>query len=320
MTRHPLLEFLPALPPQHHTALEWFQEHAGQEVPWPQPLPDGTLLASKAKGIYKPQWSKYALSVRQSLLGPYPDKEVIHGLDGTWTYQYYQERLDADLRDAIFTNRGLVLCRDDLVPVGVMIQTQPKPIVRYRILGLALVTGWDEGYFYFQGFEDFRVRDVHFQDKRPGLLTDPQSRADAIASVFNPKTVEDERRKVLAVIAQRQGQVGFRKTLLKAYGGRCAVTAYDASEALEAAHIVPYRGPVTNHPSNGLLLRADLHSLFDYGLVAVDTTSELRLLVSKEIEQTAYRQMKGRVLKVPDDPALRPSLEALKQHRDWASI
>jgi predicted restriction endonuclease len=98
------------------------------------------------------------------------------------------------------------------------------------------------------------------------------------------------------------------------------VTSYDASEALEAAHIVPYRGPVTNHPSNGLLLRADLHSLFDLGLVAVDTTSELRLLVSKEIERTSYAQMKGSVLSVPDDPALYPSLEALKQHRDWASI
>ena len=320
MARHPLLEFLPALPPQHLAALDWFQEHAGQEVPWPRPLPDGTLLASKAKGIYKPQWSRYALSVRQSLLGPYPDKEVIHGSDGTWTYQYYQERLDAELRDAIFTNRGLVLCRDDLVPVGVMIQTRPKPSARYRILGLALVTGWDEGYFYFQGFEDFRVKDVHLPDERHGLPVDTQSRADAIASVFNPETVEDERRRVLAVIAQRQGQVGFRKTLLKAYGGRCAVTSYDASEALEAAHIVPYRGPVTNHPSNGLLLRADLHSLFDLGLVAVDTTSELRLLVSKEIERTSYAQMKGSVLSVPDDPALYPSLEALKQHRDWASI
>ena len=157
-------------------------------------------------------------------------------------------------------------------------------------------------------------------DERHGLPVDTQSRADAIASVFNPETVEDERRRVLAVIAQRQGQVGFRKTLLKAYGGHCAVTSYDASEALEAAHIVPYRGPVTNHPSNGLLLRADLHSLFDLGLVAVDTTSELRLLVSKEIERTSYAQMKGSVLSVPDDPALYPSLEALKQHRDWASI
>ena len=185
---------------------------------------------------------------------------------------------------------------------------------------MALVTGWDEGYFYFQGFEDFRVKDVHFQDKHPGLLTDPRSRADAIASVFNPKIVEDERRKVQALVAQRQGQVGFRKTLLTAYGGRCAVTAYDASEALEAAHIVPYRGPVTNHPSNGLLLRADLHSLFDFGLVAVDTSSELRLLVSKDIKQTAYGQMNGNVLKVPDNQALRPSLEALKQHRDWAGI
>ena len=320
MPHRPLLSFLPALPPRHRAALEWFDQHAGQEVPWPRPLQDGTLLASKAKGIYKPQWSEYALSVRQSLLGPYPDREVIHNSDGTWTYLYYQERLDAGLRDAVFTNRGLVLCRNDLVPVGVMIQTKPKPHVRYRVLGLALVTGWDEGYFYFQGFEDFRVRDPHFQGGHPSTFSDPQSRADAIASEFDLTSIEDERRKVQALITQRQGQVGFRRTLLRAYDGRCAVTGYDAPETLEAAHIVPYRGPVTNHPSNGLLLRADLHTLFDYGLVAIDTTGDFRLLISKAIEHTTYRQMQDHIIRVPSDPALRPSREALRQHRDWAAL
>ena len=55
----------------HQVALQWFAPHAGQQRPWPGSLPDGTLLASKAKGIYKPGWTKYALSVRESLGGPY---------------------------------------------------------------------------------------------------------------------------------------------------------------------------------------------------------------------------------------------------------
>ena len=52
------------LPPRHRQALQWFADRAGSEQPWPEdiPGPDGlTHLASRAKGIYKPAWSKYAL-------------------------------------------------------------------------------------------------------------------------------------------------------------------------------------------------------------------------------------------------------------------
>ncbi len=55
-------------------ALQWFIDHTGIEVPWPQPLADGTFLATRAKGIYKPSWTQYALSIRQTLGGPYPDR------------------------------------------------------------------------------------------------------------------------------------------------------------------------------------------------------------------------------------------------------
>jgi hypothetical protein len=114
---------LATLPARHGRALRWFLEHAGQEVSWPQPLSDGTLLATKAKGIYKPGWSPYALSVRQSLAGPYPDRDVEREEDGAWRYMYFQEGfLPAD-RDEFFTNRGLIECWRDAVPVGVIIQT-----------------------------------------------------------------------------------------------------------------------------------------------------------------------------------------------------
>src|SRR4051794_15454460 len=92
-----LAELLAKLPEQHRAALLWFSERAGTDEPWPKHISSSegeTLLASKAKGIYKPNWSNYALSVRQSLGGPYQDRPPVLRADGTWVYLYFQENTD----------------------------------------------------------------------------------------------------------------------------------------------------------------------------------------------------------------------------------
>ena len=142
---------LNALPVQHQRALRWFIDHARTIQPWPGKLDEETLLATKAKGIYKPKWSKYALSVREVLGEPYPDREPVERQDGTWSYRYFQENRDPEALMKEFTNRGLLACRDNRVPVGVMRQTHGKPNVRYRILGVALVVDWRDGYFQLEG-------------------------------------------------------------------------------------------------------------------------------------------------------------------------
>ena len=96
------------------------------------------------------------------------------------------------------------------------------------------------------------------------------------------------------------------------------MTQFDAQPALEAAHIVPYRGPQTNHLSNGLLLRADMHDLFDLGLIAV--SESMRLLLSRELEGTQYEQYDGLPLWLPPESELRPNLEALEKHRQSALV
>jgi putative restriction endonuclease len=113
-----------------------------------------TLLATKAKGIYKPAWSIYALSVRESLKGRYPDREPVYRTDGTWSYRYFQENRSVTARDDEFTNRGMLACSRDGVPVGVLRQVKPKPHPTYRILGLATVVSWDNGYFTLESFRD----------------------------------------------------------------------------------------------------------------------------------------------------------------------
>lgn len=138
------------LPAQHQCALRWFLERTGVATAWPEALPDGTLLATRAKGIYKPAWSEYALSVRQTLDGPYADREPIRRRDGTWVYLYHQEG-DAFSRDEHFTNVALMACLRDGVPIGVMRQIRQAPGPEYEVLGLANVTGWGGGYFVLEG-------------------------------------------------------------------------------------------------------------------------------------------------------------------------
>ena len=78
---------------------------------------------------------------------------------------------------------------------------------------------------------------------------------------FDPSNIEDARKRISRMIAQRRGQSAFRNNLFDAYGGRCAITGCEVPDVLEAAHIFPYRGEDTNKVVNGLLLRADVHTL-----------------------------------------------------------
>ena len=134
------------LPDSHRERLEWFAKHRGQEVPFPEPLPGGLHLATRAKGIYKPAGIDHALSVRVMISSPYADKAVDRRPDGSWSLDYFQENPDPGAGHDEYTNRAMVRCITDQVPVGVLYQTQAEP-ARYEVLGLAIVTGWSSGFF-----------------------------------------------------------------------------------------------------------------------------------------------------------------------------
>ena len=134
------------------------------------------------------------------------------------------------------------------------------------------------------------------------LLKKSASKADE-EGYFKPSTLEDERERKLREIVQRRGQPEFRNKLVAAYDGRCAVTGCDAVSALEAAHITPYLGPESNHVTNGLLLRADIHTLLDLNLIGIDPES-LQVVLAEQLRETCYEEMNGQELNVPDDAAL----------------
>lgn len=174
--------------------------------------------------------------------------------DDTWSYLYFQENPDPSQRDAEYTNRGLMECHNDRLPVGVIRQVKQNPAPRYTVLGLAMVAGWEEGYFLLEGFSPVgRAKDNGAATLIDALVRDAQVE-NTVSAVFDPTDLIDGRKRTITSVVQRQGQPAFRRALIKAYGGKCAVTDCDAEEALEAAHIVPYQGPETNHVTNGLLL------------------------------------------------------------------
>ncbi|MFO1044037.1 MAG: HNH endonuclease signature motif containing protein [Planctomycetaceae bacterium] len=129
---------------------------------------------------------------------------------------------------------------------------------------------------------------------------------------FSPGSLTDERERRLREIVERRGQPEFRSKLIAAYGSRCAVTGCDAPAALEAAHIVPYTGPQSNHVTNGLLLRADIHTLFDLNLIGIDP-DELTISVAPTIQATVYAELQGRKLYQPVNSHEAPNQEALTQ-------
>lgn len=115
---------------------------------------------------------------------------------------------------------------------------------------------------------------------------------------FLPENVEDQRDRVLRSIVQRQGQREFRAALLEAYGSKCAMTGCGVVDVLEAAHIHRYMGKETNIVSNGLLLRADVHTLFDLNLVGVEA-STMRICVAPSLAGSSYEELNGRPLASP---------------------
>lgn len=133
-------------------------------------------------------------------------------------------------------------------------------------------------------------------------------------AVFDPASIEDGRQLIAMMVKQRQGQAGFRRMLIKAYRGRCAATGCEVAPLLEAAHIHPYRGPKTNSVQNGLLLRADVHTLFDLGMITISESRDIQ--VSASLVDTEYASLHGRALAMPRSPKDRPSGLALAWHRN----
>ena len=129
------------------------------------------------------------------------------------------------------------------------------------------------------------------------------------------KSLPAETKRALRSIIARRGQIEFRRGLLQAYGGRCAVTGCAEVQVLEAAHIRTFSRRGRYDVRNGIILRSDWHTLFDLGMWAIHPKTH-RIIISADLSDASYTKFEGRRISLPTDPKCAPSgLELDRRYR-----
>ncbi|MNK34413.1 hypothetical protein D3C87_529190 [compost metagenome] len=129
---------------------------------------------------------------------------------------------------------------------------------------------------------------------------------------LNPEAPNDDLDKRQLVARKvRQGQNKFRIKLLEAYDSKCAISGCSVIHVLQACHINPHSNSGINLSSNGLLLRSDLHDLFDLNLITINPI-DLIIHVDNSLTGTEYYRFQGKRLASRTDN-LSPDLEILNE-------
>jgi hypothetical protein len=131
--------------------LRWFEERTGKTTTMPRPIGDKLYLVTQFKGIYKPKWMPYVLSIRSTPKGPYTDSAVTYDNDGSWSFRYAREENKGTAGDSLYTNRALQANMDDRIPVGVLYKE--KETSPYLVLGLGVPTEFKQSYFLFESYK-----------------------------------------------------------------------------------------------------------------------------------------------------------------------
>lgn len=290
----------------HRERLKWFLDHEGMIVPYSAfDAVTNPWLTSRPKGIYKPEGWEYSLSIKETLQSPYGDIPIQTLSNGDWVYRYHRE--DGENKG---TNRGLIKCMEQGIPIGVIIQVQGKPNVRYFVAGLGLITQFNDPWFDLVNWQ--ALSEEHLVGQ---VLAESTLEYDKGQRQGNlPGFIDDFTQEKYTQQRVRPNQSMFRVMLLSSYERTCAVTGSDVVPALEAAHIRPYSYEKIDRIQNGLLLRADVHRLFDRGYIGVNT-SHMETVVSAKLIGSEYEQFERQPLILPSNMEYQPSVEYLDEHR-----
>lgn len=218
------------------------------------------------------------------------NRAEIHARRGTAFFEACKDSYESGLPVRVILNAGTRRERENL---------DETSIVSYREL--------DPEKWYVHRFNDSTGNCLVVRGIPPQAAAD-----DDLAPVDDDDSPGADDRRRWAEIKARQGQPKFRETLLNAYGRRCAVTGTVIVEILEAAHIVPHVQGVDYRVQNGLLLRADIHTLFDLYLLSID--DRMRIHLSRTLRNTEYwNSYQGKELRLPRSTLNTPDFSALQR-------
>jgi len=194
--------------------------------------------------------------------------------------------------------------------IGCRILTQP--FFWPRDLWLPAPDSWSPNIVTGKGFNT---------DERDGqyLWSAVAERLNSVPKVQNAEPMTSERYGKPTLIKPRLGQGAFRLTVTDSYERRCAVSGEKTLPILDAAHIRAFEAGGEHTPSNGLLLRTDIHRLFDLGYVTVslDGRFEVSSRLKGDFDNGRhYYDLQGTLVRPPRYKDARPSAEALGWHRE----
>jgi putative restriction endonuclease len=121
------------------------------------------------------------------------------------------------------------------------------------------------------------------------------------------------------LVRRRLGQGGFRVLVTDLYQRRCAVTGERTLPVLEAAHILPISRGGVHRPDNGLLLRSDIHKLFDLGYVTISDHGTFAVsghLRTEWQNGRIYYDLNEKPVRLPSNPEHHPNKEWLQRHNE----
>jgi len=278
--------------------------NGGGEVNFWQPRPTPSLDAPGTPWVFKVRgssrvagfgffsyWTEMPLSIAWETFG------TANGVTSYAEMEQRVSRLRRDVRES--DSVGCVVLSDTVIlPESEYIPGPQdwKPNI-VRIAGYDITTG--EG---ARVWNQLQVLDaVTTQPERSPLLTTPGGYSAP------------------ALVAARRGQGAFRLMVMDAYERRCAVTGERTLPALEAAHIRPFADHARHEVRNGILMRSDVHRLYDRGLVTVEP--DLTFRVSRSIDRDysngkIYYALEGKHIATPRASEQQPDIHALAWHAE----
>ncbi|MBK3629821.1 HNH endonuclease [Streptomyces sp. MBT49] len=255
---------------RQHGGNDGYDDNPREHYSWDSTVPNHGRLAV---GDVIALWDK------KELIGV----SVIHGIDtGTAQKNLY---FCPQCRKADFKRRSRLTPACRCGQCGALFDTPGRKVEtvttytsrhgRAWIDGRGLLTGKQLRALCDSPDSQLSMRSARWEKLRDAVLA--TGRADAVAGLTGQthKRVPIPGGHRFAKVRTRVGQDAFRTTLLREQGEQCAISGPAPADVLEAAHLYSYAETGEHHDFGGLLLRRDLHRLFDKGRIAVDPETDL---------------------------------------------